>query len=1392
MKSKQLNRSLYIIATTLIIFAVGYYLYVEVYTKNKEAHIIATKSRILEQMSQNLQVKVKSMGTNTAEYVGYLLDLSKVETLPENYFHTLLKNRKDIQYYNFNLEYEGTDERGKGLKLPADSSIAVNPEAKSDFLYYNLVLGEKYLKYNRKEVQFKTRYDLLMTDFMQRDIFNDYILIVDDTIIYSTLPGKPNLAFSELGSGKAKADEGGTAKETSVGNIELATGSKIGQAAIRGVTTYDISISSNSYKLFICQMHVGKETWYVCGLAKSELINEAKKGLAPWVIILIFMILSFIILGLPFFKLKVMSSTEQLTSGNLLNAAISLFFGTSFIILFILFGTNAYWNRSQNETRLKDLADEINDSLNTEIKNAWQQLDSYDKIGLMTTNSGNSLTQRANILAENPLKPIIYPFFDYAFWMDTMGIQKGLLTPFPKVDKPSNLSGRDYFKKPDEWILPDNDTCRFRMESIVSVTSGIVKVALAKRSHIKNMVIAMTGRFYSIIEPIIPEEYKFCIIDKKGLVLFHSDKLRNLQENFITECSDDESLLGVIYANSSRSIDLNYYDEPYRIHIKPLAPMPLYLVTMFDKKAEYAYQVQGLMLTLLIFSALVMFIILEILALYALKPLSRKSGWKSLIMDFIGAKETHTGIYIVMSILFVVVTIFYLVLTNPVNIVNPLLFAVVMVSFLFPYLKYAISGFSLGSSGRNLFAIINIVFIILINISSIRFLSNNDLIKILLFQGIIIVLFVACFFVLQSGFTLKYRACNITFYVCFLLGLLLAFSVAPSIKFFEASVNHEIIRGIKHDQLNMARQREARNKQLRNYYMLMEQDHKLDPSVNNIYERRMQRGIFSKFVGSTFNVKGKTFWKELDSDCRNYIKNNRVGDNQGGEFIINYFRPIYDRTSIETKYLERDSLFNGKQFWTLCEKSLVFDYFSTTEQYVTQKPDSCRICTNVQRPNIFNPLSTDKSIEKSSLGQKFDFIFILLLLFILYCIYNLIQFGTRRMLGISIIEMHTDYNFGNFIRERIASGHSVMVVGSPFVNLSAYIKEKLKSSYELVTLDFSKQDDIISNEQHTGEKEVQIIENFAFDYYSQSSLAMQLDKINEKIRKKEKIVIIGINAPYFIQEYLVQKASSKGDEKEKDKTDPATSESWESLQLSFKNILSNVNVIYSPEKYDQHIPQSGCYSKSECGHIMSDYTNEYGENLRCSICRELGASSYLHRYSAEMMKFYEELVKMEVPGTIIKDRIIARIMDLGRLYYDNLLITCSPMEQFVLSDMAQDMIINSKNRKAVNVLIHRGLFVVSGCSIRFMNESFRKHVVLRFTDQERARLKEKLGDTGASWQGYKLILILIMIGLVSFLFIANKAILDNLNKLFLVIGGGTVLITNLTGLLTRKENGNPK
>ena len=1358
----------------------------DVYSKGKEDHIIATKSRILEQMSQNLKVKVSSMGINATEYVEHLLDLSQND---QEDFLSLLKVKKDKDNFNTDLEFANYSEPDNESLKENTSVTKVKPKAEYDFLYFRLVLGDKFGENKKKIIAFKTRYDSLMTSIMHRNIFNEYIMIVDDTIIYSTLPGKPTLAFNGKESGQAKGDDGNSEKAVYGGNIDLATRSKIEQATIRGVNAYDVSISNNRYKLFVCQMQVDNKTWHLCGLVNTELINQAKKGTAPWILILVFMILALIILGLPFIKLRVMSLTEQLTSGNLLNAAISLFLGSCFVFLFIFFGSNAYWYRNQNKDRLKDLSLEINDSLNAEIKSAWSQLDQYDQIGFNETRHRQPLPESSSVLGNKRLKPKNYQYFDYAFWMDTTGYQVGLLTPFTVRDNPTKLPNRDYFKKPDEWVLPGNADERFRMESIVSVTSGAFKVALSKKSAISNMVIAMTARFHSIIEPILPKDFKFCIIDGNGLVWFHSDKLRNRQENFITECDWDKSLSAAIYANANATLEVNYYDEPYRINVKPLAPMPLYLVTMYDKQAEYAYQVQGLTLTLLLFSALIIFIIIETLVLFLSKGFGRKPGWNNLIVDFIGARVEHTMIYLTLSILLALIAMLYLWLTDTIIILNPLLYALVMLLFLFPYLNYALNNFSVKSLSRNIFAIVNGVLLIMLNASSIDFISRNDFNKMLVFQFVLVAFLVAGYFAIKNNLFIKFQKHTVTFYVFFLMGLLLVFSIAPSIKFFEASVNHELIRGLKHDQLELARQKESRNRQLRNYFHLMEINHQLDSTVIPIFERRMNRGIYSKFVGSSFYIQGKSSGKEMDNDFGNNLKKSKIQYILKGENILNLFRPVYDRTSVETKYLESESLLNGSQIWSLYDNILVFDYFSTTEKYATQQPYRCSIYTKFRLPGIFNPQGNDKETNTLSFSQKYDIIFMLFLMLVFYGIYQLIIFGTRRMFGIPILEMHTDYNFGNFICERIATGQSVMIVGTPSINPVEYVKEKLKVRFNLTSVDFLKSKNIIENEKHASEKDVLIIENFGFDYYSSSSLLSQANIVIEKIRQKEKIVIISTVAPYAMLDYLEEKAKPKGDSKDKSDT---LIETWEQLLLSFKNILSNVNVLYTPEKYDINYTQPVCYSKSICEKTQTDYAGNYDKYMRCLVCKELAVSTYLRRYSIEIMKFYDHLKSMDLSDQIISDRIIARIMDLSRLHYDNILDSCTPMERFVLSDMAQDMIVNSKNEKVVNLLIHRGLLVADSCSIRYMNESFRRHVLLRFTSEERARLKEKLGDNGINWQGYKLILVLIMIGLLTFLFIANKAILDNLNKLFIVLGGGTVLIANLTGLFTRKETGNQK
>ena len=1384
MKSKQLNLNLFIIFATLLLFAIGYYVYLEVYTNSREAHIVRTKSRILEQMSKDLNLKVQSMETNSKEYVKHLLDLSqnrKNSTIED--IRKMLEDKKDLSYFNTDLEFVKSEIRPTGKIFKAHLINYVKSEAKPDFLYFNLNLANKADTGRNMAIEFKTQYNLLMSGFVQREIFSQYILIIDNNVVFTTLPGKPVLTMNNPEKGQTTGGENTSANENLIGLINLSTASKLGTAVINGVTSYEINISSNQYKMFVCQVHVENKTWYVCGLVEKEKINQAKRAMAPWIIILMLMILGMIILCLPFIKLKVMSPTEQLSSSTLINFGVSLYLISGFTFWFILFVSNAFWYDRQNENRLEDLSKEINNSLNDEINSVYNQLCYYDSIAYKY---GTPLPSSGDILMANPYKPTYYPYFDYSFWLDSTGYQTGILSPFSVKEKASKLANRDYFKTPDEWQLPKDEMHRFRMESIVSVTSGVNKVALSKRSELNNSVIAITGRFYSIIEPLLPHGYKFCVIDGNGMVWFHSDKQRNMHENLISECNQDKAISAAIFSNAVKTLDVNYYDDPYRIHIVPLTPIPLYLVTMFDLKREYAYQIQSLVTTLLLASTLTTFLIVLIFTFIFCKQLFRKSALKKQILEFFNVREKYNKVYLLLSVWLFLIALFYLIVVSPINMMNPLLFGIDMALFVIPYSIYAIYGFSLKSRSRNLFALICISLLIGLNISSFGIVDHKDFIRLLIFESLIVALSMICFFILKRGFTLIYKPYSVTFYLLFLSGWLFAFSVAPSIKIFEASVNHELIRGIKHDQLELVRLYDKRVLQLRNYYKLMEHDHQLVPSVSNIFEERVALGIYSQFAGTTFTrfVRPQNIQK-VDSKL-NMSENYNANFISDFEGIVNNFRPLYDDISVEMKYLEGDGFQNKNQSWQHKNDTISFNYLSPLFAD-SRMMDTYKVNSIYHRPPIFNPFVSEKDNNQLALFQRFGVSFMLLLFIVFYCIYLLVRFGIRRMLGVSILEMHTESNFAERICNQINSGQSILVIGSSFENKFGWIRNLVDQKFGTNCIDARSNEMNNDRDILSDKKEFLLIENFAENYCFSSNWVLQMNMIWDKIQLNKQVLIYGTISPYKVLEYLEVKANLIGSEKVSSQPD-TTPVTWEQVLVQFKTILSKVNVLFVPQNYDGSIPENGIQHISSGENNKTVFIENQKVNLLDFISKELDASTYLIRFSGEVREFHEYLITMELPSVILKNRISQKILELGSLYYESILDSCTPMELYVLSDMAQDMVINIKNKQVVNLLIQKGVFVVDGCNIRFMNESFRKHVLQKFTPEEKLRLKAKLGDTGASWQGYKLFLVLFMVGLLSFLFIANRSILDNLNKLFIVLGGGTVLITNLTGLLTRKEN----
>ena len=86
MKSIQLKRNITIIFSTFFAVLVVYLIYTQVYTKNREDHLIQTRFRVLDQMGENLKAKVESYQTNAINLDGAIAaDLEKNDKLKAEY-----------------------------------------------------------------------------------------------------------------------------------------------------------------------------------------------------------------------------------------------------------------------------------------------------------------------------------------------------------------------------------------------------------------------------------------------------------------------------------------------------------------------------------------------------------------------------------------------------------------------------------------------------------------------------------------------------------------------------------------------------------------------------------------------------------------------------------------------------------------------------------------------------------------------------------------------------------------------------------------------------------------------------------------------------------------------------------------------------------------------------------------------------------------------------------------------------------------------------------------------------------------------------------------------------------------------------------------------------------
>ena len=659
MKSLKPTANFWIILATIICLAIAYYAYLEFYVTAKENRIITTRFRVLDQLGDNINDKIKSYNSNALElkqkivekikYYEYRLnsqnpnDTITKETISQ-WVYEKYKDGSLTKYSNKDLEVEFVIDKGMADQITKKEIQKKRVTRKDTDTYYYFspvqikitdTISRGLITEFYDTLVIRTSYKNIMKGLIRYDVFDELLIVRDDKIVFTTLNSDLLLKSSDLVKfTDAEKGETGAREDQKQESAETVSQADFNKRIVSGTYT-DLVLSNKRYKLFYKPFKIGEETWYAGGLMEVNTINVAKRSLAPGIIILASMLLILIMLSLPLIKLKVISNTEQLSTGTVINSALSLLLGLSAITLFVVYlSTNLNYSR-QIDNRLKALAFSVDTTFMKELDSVVNQICYYDSIiankifkidSLSPRNPNKILNDISNLVPIHPAFPASYHFPDVVFWANAKGEQTQFLTSNNDPDaQMSKIGHRDYFRFKDQWFFPPDSALKFRMESILSISTGSHKVAVSMASRAEeNEVIAMTSRFYSIMDPILPMNYGYCIIDESGRVWFHSKKERNLMENFIEECNNIKYIQAAIYNLTSKPMHAFYYNTPHRVYIQPLKQIPLYLVTFYDKNNQTSIVAQEFTVTLFLLGAFFFILFLQTSVLLILEKKVRQ------------------------------------------------------------------------------------------------------------------------------------------------------------------------------------------------------------------------------------------------------------------------------------------------------------------------------------------------------------------------------------------------------------------------------------------------------------------------------------------------------------------------------------------------------------------------------------------------------------------------------------------------------------------------------------------------------------------------------------------------------------------------------------------------
>lgn len=352
----------------------------------------------------------------------------------------------------------------------------------------------------------------------------------------------------------------------------------------RSTGLYEAELSGRRYKVFVqpcsslrAPARPGQEPaggWVLFALMSAPHFHVRSLEVSANWIILILGIALLALLALPFLKLLTIGKGARLRAIDGLLAGLCALIGLSVLTVLLLDGF-VYRNLEEKEKKqVEDLAGDIRDAIREDVKGALLSFDALRKDALLASRDPGKGTKVSESLKSHAT----------FFWADASGEQ---IFKWRQngVTQLISVADRSYFHQAMEGqgsLCPKEAGSAgcYALESIRSWITGEDEVAIAtpeprgvvrlQGSERRSAVAVLTTRMSSVHGAVLPPGFGFAVIDANGKVLFHSERRRMLQENFLEEAGS-ETLEALAAAPRAGAVEAFYKGRKNRMFLEPIS-----------------------------------------------------------------------------------------------------------------------------------------------------------------------------------------------------------------------------------------------------------------------------------------------------------------------------------------------------------------------------------------------------------------------------------------------------------------------------------------------------------------------------------------------------------------------------------------------------------------------------------------------------------------------------------------------------------------------------------------------------------------------------------------------------------------------------------------------------